>query len=360
MATNIGNLAATLSLNAGGFKRGLNDAMSRSKMFSGKMAVMAGAVAGVVGAIATSLISFVSRAVESMKRLVIDGVRESFRHIDELAKLSHRLGIGIQALAGLEHGAKLAGLEFEAMAKAVQRMQVGIGEAARGLGEAKRALEVLRLDAAKLQRMKPEEQLFTILNALDGLSATQRVSLAADIFGQRGLAILQTDARSLAQAMRERQALAGTITEQMAKNIERANDSSTRLKAAWEGITNELANFVSPSVATILESIAIMLVHVREIGKWLKFLSPALTAISTFNKLSEKYGGLVLTPTGMGFRLMPSPFSPVTGGMDPVPDTLESIDSKLGQMLDRFSDTAASLNQIKRDSEHLARRQRIN
>jgi len=117
--------------------------------------------------------------------------KASMTSIDALAKTSDRLGIATEQLAGLQHAAALAGVENRTLEKSLQNLAVGVSDAADGTGVAKDALLELGLNAAILEKMPLDKQMLAVADAMKNVETqTERVRIATDLFGARGVAVL--------------------------------------------------------------------------------------------------------------------------------------------------------------------------
>lgn len=329
--TNIAALSATLSLNAAQFRKGLGESHKRLQTFSKQAAVISGAVAGAMAAIASSILSGISRVIRAAWRNTIGAVQESFRNLDELAKRSKRLGFDPQALAGLQLGAKLAGIEFNTFTMAIQRMQRRVAEAAVGMGEAQGALKELGIDARELSRLRPEQALFRILEALERFPQGDRLRLAFKLFDSEGVAILQASASDMRKAMEDFERLHGPITPSQLRRIEEANDAVTRMGVALRGMADSLAIAIAPIVEAVANWVSQVVMDVREI----------MAAFDPF----------------IGFRRFGAgpfrDFSVAGGSSNPI-SLIRSIDDNTKRMLDQLTQMAAPLVQLQRDSQVLA------
>ena len=87
-------------------------------------------------------------------------VQTSRTAVDELGKVSDKLGISTERLAGLQHAAELTGNSTRNLNLGLQRMVRRVAEAAEGTGEAQNALAELGLDAKELAQLSPDHQGF--------------------------------------------------------------------------------------------------------------------------------------------------------------------------------------------------------
>ena len=118
-------------------------------------------------------------------------IKQSFASLDALAKFSDRLGITANAMRGLERGAELSGVSIQLLRKAMTLMVKNVSEAATGIGEATDALKFLRLDAAKLVQLRPDDILLRIADASSKVAnRVKKIGAVADIIGTRATALI--------------------------------------------------------------------------------------------------------------------------------------------------------------------------
>ncbi|NIO43792.1 MAG: hypothetical protein GTO41_28720, partial [Burkholderiales bacterium] len=141
-------------------------------------------VARKVAMFGTALTALATGAVALM-------VKRSFEMLDALGKTADRIGISVNALRGLERAAERTGADVEMLRKGLTMMMRNVADAAQGIGEAKQALELLRLDAKKLMTLKPDEMFLRIAGALEKVrTRTAKIGIMADIFGMRAVKLL--------------------------------------------------------------------------------------------------------------------------------------------------------------------------
>ena len=212
----------------------------------------------------------------------------SMQNVDALAKVSDRLGIATQSLAGLQHAANLAGIENKTLEKSLQNLAVGVSDAADGSGVAKDALIQLGLSAALLEKLPLDQQLLRVSDAMQGVELqADKVRLATELFGARGVSILNMigdGSKNLVEMAKEADHLGIAINRVDAAQIELANDSVERAKTVFTGLGNQLADAFSP----IIDDVAT------------KFYQSALDAEGFGNIGQDVADALV---TGFGFVL---------------------------------------------------------
>lgn len=201
-------------------------------------------------------------------------VRSTVDSIDQVGKLSDRLGASTEALSQYKHVANLSGVSFNTLTMGLQRMTRRVSEAAQGTGEARGALAELNLSATDLAKLKPEQQFEVIADAINKVgSQSDKVRLAMKLFDSGGVSLLQTMTRGAAgiREMRsEADALGLTMSGQMAKDAAEANDALTRLQAAGTGLALTITRELGPSLADIANYFAKELpLSILESRKWL-------------------------------------------------------------------------------------------
>ena len=243
MAT-IANLAVSLSANTAKYSAGLKRASKQTRGFTmdiKRMAKRAGAFAAIAGGAAATGLSVL--------------VKRQFQIIDGLAKMSDKIGIATEELAGLRHAGELSGVAVNTVDMALQRMTRRVSEAADGTGEAVKAIRELGLNAAELERDGPAEAMRKIADAMKGVeSQSDRVRLAMKLFDSEGVSLVNTLAQGregLDAATEEAKALGIAFSRVDARMIERANDSMNRLGKLVQGVVARITIKLAPYVEAI-------------------------------------------------------------------------------------------------------------
>src|SRR5258705_1279886 len=242
MAGSIANLNVRLTANIGAFAASMSAAAKPLASFAGK-----------VGSASAKLVSFAGAATA----LVAGGslallTSHSMDAIDANAKLADRLGFTTEQLVGLQHAASLAGVGSEELTGAMEKMLKNIAEAAAGGGAASNTLQQIGLDAKTLANSTPDEAFKLIADGLLTIeNPAQRAAATMDIFGKSGQslgALLMSGSEGIAAAQAEAEKLGITFSRVDASKVEAANDSITRMKAVFTGVTNQIAIGLSPFI----------------------------------------------------------------------------------------------------------------
>jgi len=174
--------------------------------------------------------------------------------LDSFNDLSARTGIGVEALQGYTLAAKLAGVDTEQFAGAVQRLAVTIGKATPG-DALDKSLRAINLSVAELRALSPEQQFSAIGDAISGLpTAADRAAAAVSVFGKQGAALapLFREGAASIEELRDRAERLGIIvTETQLNNIGDMNDGFDLVRATIEGIIGQVIGNLAPAVTDV-------------------------------------------------------------------------------------------------------------
>jgi hypothetical protein len=284
----VGALNVKLTATTASFSKAMRRATVRVKTLGKNIARIASRVAkwgAAMGAVAMGAVALF--------------VRQSFKMIDSLHKAAGKMGITTEALAGLRHGATIAGMETEKFDKSLQKMLQSIGEVQMGVGEAKEAFKRMGLPIEKLVAMKPEEQFLAITRALKGVASnTEKIAYAADIFGARmGVAILNMDPVEFAKAAAEAHKFGAALSQVDATMVAHANDAITRMKLSLRGVANVIAVRVAPFVTDMAHKVAEWGVHGRAAAR--KIFDGLKTIVTAGAKILDLWRNLKIAWLGV-------------------------------------------------------------
>ena len=142
----------------------------------------------------------------------------------------------------------------------MQRMIRRVSEAAVGLGEARGALEELRLEAKALNQLTPDQQFLRIADALRGVeNQSDRVRLAFKLFDSEGVALVQTlqhGSGAIRKWMDEAERIGATFTGEEAAEVEKLNDALTKLGASTRGLKTQILIDISPTATKYIDKLS--------------------------------------------------------------------------------------------------------
>lgn len=204
-------------------------------------------------AVATGLAAAAAAAVALTKR--------SIDAADALAKMSARVGVSVEKLAGLQYGAKLADVSVQQLQTGLIQLSRRASDAAAGAGEGARAFEAMGISVTDANgKMKGTDQILAeVADKFAGYEdGAAKSALATRIFGEAGaqlLPLLNGGAKGLAAMQAEAEALGLVISTDTAKAAEQFNDNITRLMSGIDALGNELAAEMLPVLNRLIEEV---------------------------------------------------------------------------------------------------------
>lgn len=186
--------------------------------------------------------------------------------IDALSDAAQRLGVTTESLSELRHAANLTGSSADDLDGALEKLSANLGDAAQKGTPAGDALERLGLDAKQLAAEGPDKAFKAIVEGFGKIpNASERASVAMDIFGKGGIKILNTlsSGDQLGQLAEEARKFGLSVSQVDAAKVGAAKDALDRAGGAIEGLGNKLAVGLAP----FIEAAA---------GAFADFLGPAI------------------------------------------------------------------------------------
>ncbi len=170
-----------------------------------------------------------------------------------LARVSDRLDVPAEKLAGLRLAAEAANISFEELTGGVQKMMANIAKVSSGRGESAtttgkgpvaEALRTLHLSASELVKLAPQDQLAKIAEALKQVdTASERVDLARSIFGKGGvpfLTILEQGKSGLEAWQKAAEATGRSFSNFDLEKIKQANNVVKMMESAFKGLAEHV------------------------------------------------------------------------------------------------------------------------
>ncbi len=205
--------------------------------------------------------------------------RRTARFGDNLVKTSNRLGLSIQALQEWRFVAERSGIAATTFDMAMQRFGRRAAEAARGTGEAVKALARLRVQTkdANGQVREMDELLDDALNALAAIeSPLERNALAMKLFDSEGVRVvqmLQDGAEGMASLRQRFRDLGGAIDDQTAQLGVEAVDAWTDFTTAINGAIFAMGKELLPVITDALNFIAEWIAENQTLVKWIGWVT---------------------------------------------------------------------------------------
>ena len=190
---------------------------------------------------------------------------------DEVAKMSKRTGLSVEALSELRFVASQTGTEFSSLEMAFRKMQRSIFDAGRGLSTQKDALDALGVTFDDLKNLKPEEQFKVLAEQLGKVeNDTEQAAISMMLFGRTGtnlIPMFEAGAEGITQLQQEARALGLTMSKEDAQAAEEFTDA---MDALWKTVKMGVFN-VGSALAPLLQEMAQSMTDtVVAVSDWIK------------------------------------------------------------------------------------------
>lgn len=274
----IGTLVARLNMDSRGFTRGSNKAQgSMGKLKKASKAVTIALTGVGIAAATTASVGFASL------------IRSSFTTIDSLAKVSDKLGLTTESLAGLRSSAELTGVSQQTMDTALQRMVRRLSEAKQGAGVAVKALDELGISIEYISQLTPDKQFNVISESMSKVeSQSDKVRLAFALFDTEGVGLINTlnlGSDALEANQKRLEELGVAVSRIDAAKIEELNDAYFKLTESITGLANKTAIAFGPQTTKLIDSVANNIGSVNEVFRTAAFGAKGfLDVLSDINK----------------------------------------------------------------------------
>lgn len=207
-----------------------------------------------VGRVFTSI---ASTAVGAVRSLIGIG-QAAAQSIDDVSKLSRKLGLTYAELAALSHAGNLAGVSMELIGKAAVKADVAFVRAAQGSTTAQEALAGLRLTVGGLQGMTAADRFLAISKAISNIpTPAERSAAAVKLFGKAGAELtplFEEGAGAIQAAYLEAQKFGMALSNEQGVAVENMNDAWDRVRASIGGIVAQVTARLAPAVQGIADT----------------------------------------------------------------------------------------------------------
>jgi TolA-binding protein len=174
----------------------------------------------------------------------------------DLADMSQRTGVSVEALSELGFAAEQSGSDMETLENSLRKMQKQIAEAAGGSTSATDALGKLGITVADLSGLSPDEQLKRIGDRLSGIEdPAAKAAVAMEIFGKSGTKLLPLfagGARGIEELQQQARELGLTMSTEDAQAAEAFGDT---LDVVWK-VLKKTVFTIGSALAPLLTEVA--------------------------------------------------------------------------------------------------------
>ena len=248
---NLFNLFATLTLDNSDYEKKLDKSQKSAGSFSSKVGTAfktgARAVAGFVTGVAA-----VGAAIGGLVLKMVDAGSE----IDDNAQ---KIGFSTEAYQYWALVMQRIGTDASTLSLAIRNMTTFTQNLADGQGEALLTLQKLGIGYEEFMAMTPEEQFYTLIDALQGMTdETEKTQIAQDVFGNRVyqelLPLLGMEQGSLEDLRNEFESLGLIMSDDMVKSIAAVGDKLDNLGNLFKVMGLNIAVDFLPEINNILDA----------------------------------------------------------------------------------------------------------
>ena len=255
----IGELKVKLTADSSEFNKGLKDA-EKSLQSAGRQGDQASkSLSASMRKLAKTGPLVAAAAVAAGAAILTKMVSAQLKAIDASAKMADKLGVSMEAMGAFEHIANLTGTSVNTLGNALQQLEVRMGQAQAGTGNAGEALNRLGFSVKEITDMEPDKAFYALAESLQGVTdRTEQAYLATELFGRGGkelLGVIRSSGDGLADMAAEAEALGLTMSRDAAAQVERFNDQMTRLRAVGEGAFRQLTVQLTPALNSLADAL---------------------------------------------------------------------------------------------------------
>lgn len=252
MATkSLGVLTLDLIAKVGGFEQGMDRAARKADRRMGQIQRSANNVDKSIRNIQRA---FVALGGAMAIRELSQWVTTSIDAADRANKFSQQVGVATETLTGLALGLELSGTNSETFEKGLVRLNRNLSDAGRGLSTAKDAFADLGVEfrQADGSLRNTEEVLREISDQFSEMEdGARKTARATELFGRAGaelIPFLNQGSAGLDKMIERSRALGLVWSQEDAAAAEQFNDSLTVMSAVQDGLSNQIAKEMLPTL----------------------------------------------------------------------------------------------------------------
>ncbi len=223
----------------------------------------------------------------------IRGVAATADELDRLGKTADRLGISANSLNAFEFAAERSGVAASKIAASLETLQKRTGEAAQGIGEARRAFEAFGIDVEQFTKLDVEQQLILLGDAFASVAdEEERAALASQLFSKANIEILNLlnqGGGAIRAYVKEAKAL-NTITEEQTANAAKFNDNLRNAQEALQGFLFSIGGRALEGSTLLAESLGLSANELRNLEQAVFLAQRAVDRLpDSLSKSSAQY-----------------------------------------------------------------------
>lgn len=205
--------------------------------------------------------------------------------MEMMSNQAKAFGLTYNELQGLRVAAEQSQVSLEELGKGVQGLNKSFEEAlVKGAGQGKDAFRDLGISTAELKNVFGDVrgQLEVVANAFatKGLSATEKLSIATELFGDRLavklLPFLEEGAAGIDKLVQSADEFNTTLGEDQQENVNKMTKSFDNLGLSWKGLLEQATSFFSPAFTLVSDGLTKALELAGRVIKKFSELGPAI------------------------------------------------------------------------------------
>lgn len=250
----LGSLVVKMALEYAQYTTGLNassqESMKFAKAVQDNMDKAKKATSDFLGGVVTGALAAVA-SYQTVSQ-VIDGVKASIDRLDNISKVSQRVGVAAATLQELAYAGDLADVPLEALATSAKKLSVFLLEASNSGSSQASIFKALGIEAknADGSMRSTNEVMADLADEFEKLEdGPLKTALAIKIFGKAGadmIPLLNGGKKAFQESAEEARKFGLVIEGGVLKQAEAFNDNLTRLGKITEGTFNQLSSSALP------------------------------------------------------------------------------------------------------------------
>ena len=262
---------------------------------------------------------------------------------DDIAKMSKRTGVSVEALSELSFVASQSGLEFETLENGIRKMQKSITDAGQGTKTAVDTLKELGVTFESIKELTPESQLKLFADKLAGIKdPTKKAGIAMELFGRSGTALLpmfEQGAAGIEKLQAEARKLGLTLSSQDALAAETLNDALDKLWRTVKMGYARIGQALAPVITDLSERMALV---IGNISKWIK-ANPGLIKSIAYMAAGLVAGGLALMTFGTALTVVGSLIGKTVTVLKMIGSIISAITTPIGLVITAIAGLSAAI-----------------
>lgn len=226
---------------------------------AGKEAASFGDVlkANVLGDLIIKGVEALATGVKKLGKAFKDAIVDGAAYADEIATMSAQSGLSTDTLQEFKYMADLMDVDLNTITGALSKLTKNMNSARKGTGDTAAAFEKLDVNITNADgSLRDNEAVFNdTLEALGNVAnETERDALAMQIFGKSAQELnplIVAGVDTIAQYAQEAHDMGYVLDSEALESLNNVQDSFDRLHAATDGVKNQLAQALAPTIEEV-------------------------------------------------------------------------------------------------------------